>query len=203
MPAASSATSAWPTEDAVLGRSYRDGAERQRSLRRPAPVMLDGGASLALGIGGTARDGAVKCLHAHAAFALAQPGYLLGDRVLAEAAPVFPADGLLLQPVNASVDLALMEWEQGRRKLEHLDVPPKREAVYREVVDEIVAELTRRVGQTYTLDDLAREYATSAAWARLVAHRTTDNVWAHDLTIVADAAFARFARGAQDYRDRD
>ena len=38
---------------------------------------------------------------------------------------------------------------------------------------------------------------------RLVAHRTTDNVWAHDLTIVADAAFARFARGAQDYRDRD
>jgi hypothetical protein len=54
--------------------------------------MLDGGASLALGIGGTARDGAVKCLHAHAAFALAQPGYLLGDAVLAEAAPVFPAD---------------------------------------------------------------------------------------------------------------
>jgi len=79
--------------DAVLGRSYRDGAQRQRSLRRPAPVMLDGGASLALGIGGTAREGAVKCLHAHAAFALAQPGYLLGDTVLAEAAPVFPADG--------------------------------------------------------------------------------------------------------------
>jgi uncharacterized protein len=78
-------------EDAVLGRSYRDGAQRQRSLRRAAPVMLDGGASLALGIGGTARDGAVKCLHAHAAFALAQPGYLLGDAVLAEAAPVFPA----------------------------------------------------------------------------------------------------------------
>jgi len=53
------------------------------------------------------------------------------------------------------------------------------------------------------VEDLAREYATSAAWTRLVAHRTTDNVWAHDLTIVADAAFARFARGAQDYRDRD
>jgi hypothetical protein len=80
-------------EDVVLRRSYRDGAQRQRSLRRPAPVMLDGGASLALGIGGTARDGAVKCLHAHAAFALAQPGYLLGNAVLSEAAPVFPAGG--------------------------------------------------------------------------------------------------------------
>jgi hypothetical protein len=80
-------------EDDVIGRSYREGAERQRSLRRPAPAMLDGGASLALGIGGTAAGGAVKCLHAHAAFALAQPGYLLGDAVLAEAAPVFPTDG--------------------------------------------------------------------------------------------------------------
>jgi len=80
-------------EDAAFASSYRDGARRQRSLRGPAPVMLDGGASLALGIGGTARDGAVKCLHAHAAFALAQPGYLLGDAVLADAAPVFPADG--------------------------------------------------------------------------------------------------------------
>jgi hypothetical protein len=55
--------------------------------------MLDGGASLALGIAGTACDGAIKCLHAHAAFALAQPGYLLGHAVLAEAAPVFPAGG--------------------------------------------------------------------------------------------------------------
>jgi hypothetical protein len=80
-------------EDDVIGSSYREGAQRQRTLRRPAPVMLDDGASLALGIGGTAGDGAIKCLHAHAAFALAQPGYLLGEAVLAEAAPVFPADG--------------------------------------------------------------------------------------------------------------
>ena len=80
-------------EDAVLGRSYRDGAQRQRSLRRPAPVMLDGGASLTLGIGGTARDGAVKCLHAHAAFALAEPDYAFGRRILDEAAPLYPAGG--------------------------------------------------------------------------------------------------------------
>ena len=33
-----------------------------------------------------------------------------------------------------------------------------------------------------------------------VAQRTTDQVWAHDLSIVHDAAFARFARGAADYR---
>jgi hypothetical protein len=54
--------------------------------------MLDGGRSLTLGIGGTERDGAVKCLHAHAAFALAEPRYLFGGRMLAEAEPLFPLD---------------------------------------------------------------------------------------------------------------
>ncbi len=106
----------------------------------------------------------------------------------------------MLQRVSTTVDLALMEWDAGLRRLETLDVSPAREAVYRAVVDEIVAELHRRMGQTFTLERLAREYEQSASWTRLVAQATTDEVWAHDLTIVADAAFARFARGAWDYR---
>lgn len=77
-------------EDPQAGESYRQASELQRSLREPAARMLDGGASLALGVGGTARDGAVKCLHAHAAFALGVPGYALGARILAEAAPLYP-----------------------------------------------------------------------------------------------------------------
>jgi uncharacterized protein len=80
-------------DDPDLAASYRWGAERQRELRRPAPAMADGGASLALGIAGVARDGAVKCLHAHAAFGLAEPGYALGRRVACEAGPLFPDGG--------------------------------------------------------------------------------------------------------------
>jgi hypothetical protein len=46
---------------------------------------------LDLGVGG-ARPGAggLKCLHAHVAFALAQPGYALGERVVAELEPLWP-----------------------------------------------------------------------------------------------------------------
>jgi len=44
------------------------------------------------GVGGSTRTGSLKCLHAHAAFALARPGYVLGDRILAEAAPIWPGD---------------------------------------------------------------------------------------------------------------
>jgi hypothetical protein len=78
-------------QDAGAAAEYRAGAERQRALRRPAARMADGGASLALGVGGTRRAGAVKCLHAHAAFALAEPDYAFGRRILAEAEPVFPS----------------------------------------------------------------------------------------------------------------
>jgi uncharacterized protein len=46
---------------------------------------------LDLGVGG-ARPGAgsIKCLHAHVAFALARPGYDLGERILGELEPFWP-----------------------------------------------------------------------------------------------------------------
>ena len=101
---------------------------------------------------------------------------------------------------SPAVQLAMMDWEQGARRLEALEVGPKREAVYRQVVEEIGAELARRMGQTYTLAELAAEYEASPPWCGFIAQRTTDQVWAHDLSIVADAAFARVARWATDYR---
>lgn len=54
--------------------------------------MLDGGASLHTGIGGVADARTLKCLHAHAAHALARPGYRLGEAVLAEAGELWCAD---------------------------------------------------------------------------------------------------------------
>jgi hypothetical protein len=50
----------------------------------------DGGASLELGIGGSRNPTALKCLHAHVAFALACPGYRVGEAVLAEVPERWP-----------------------------------------------------------------------------------------------------------------
>jgi len=99
-----------------------------------------------------------------------------------------------------AVQVAMIEWEEGRRRLESLDVPPRQERVIRRVVDEIAAELERRLGQVYSLAELVRVYDESTAWCRDIAQLTTEHVWAHDLSIVQDAAFARFARNASDYR---
>jgi uncharacterized protein len=46
---------------------------------------------LDLGVGGARPDaGGLKCLHAHVAFALARPGYELGERILQELEPIWP-----------------------------------------------------------------------------------------------------------------
>lgn len=67
-------------EDAELGASLADAQAEQRRLRP----------ELDAGIGGSTRSGSLKCLHAHAAFALARPGYELGDRILAELPALWP-----------------------------------------------------------------------------------------------------------------
>jgi uncharacterized protein len=68
-------------EDTELAASL---ASAQAAQRRERP-------ELAAGIGGSTRAGSLKCLHAHAAFALARAGYELGDRILAELPSLWPS----------------------------------------------------------------------------------------------------------------
>ena len=79
--------------DPELAASLAAAGEEQRRVRRELAAGAtgrDGGASLDLGVGGAGRGGSLKCLHAHAAFALARPGYELGERILAEVEPRWP-----------------------------------------------------------------------------------------------------------------
>ena len=68
------------SEDPGLAESLERGHQEQRRLRPELPG----------GIGGQTRTGGLKCLHAHAAFALARPGYELGECILAEVEPLWP-----------------------------------------------------------------------------------------------------------------
>lgn len=81
--------------DPELAASRARADDDQRRIRRALAgdeTGRDGGASLDLGVGGAGRRaGSLKCLHAHAAFALAQPGYELGRRILAEVEPLWPS----------------------------------------------------------------------------------------------------------------
>src|SRR5207245_661006 len=79
--------------DERLAASRARADEEQRTIRRElaaGETGRDGGASLELGVGGAGRTGSLKCLHAHAGFALARPGYELGERIVAELQPRWP-----------------------------------------------------------------------------------------------------------------
>lgn len=83
-------------EDPELASSLERATEEQRRVRRELAGERrgsDSGASLELGIGGSKSSRNLKCLHAHAAFALARPGYLLGERILEEVEPLWPESG--------------------------------------------------------------------------------------------------------------
>jgi hypothetical protein len=69
-------------DDPELVVSLQEANAEQRELRPELDV----------GIGGSSRSGSLKCLHAHAAFALARPGYELGDRILADVPALWPVD---------------------------------------------------------------------------------------------------------------
>ncbi|HET7856178.1 MAG TPA: DUF501 domain-containing protein [Gaiellaceae bacterium] len=76
-----------------LAESLRRATDEQRATRRRlagSEMGRDEGRSLELGIGGASRPERLKCLHAHVAFALAHPGYELGERILAETVPLWP-----------------------------------------------------------------------------------------------------------------
>src|SRR5437763_245993 len=67
--------------DAALAASLTRANDEQRALR----PEVDAGIAGARGAGGS-----LKCLHAHVAFALARPGYELGERILQELGPLWP-----------------------------------------------------------------------------------------------------------------
>jgi hypothetical protein len=76
--------------DPELARSLAEADEEQRRLRPELDV----------GIAGTRSRENLKCLHAHAAFALARPDYELGERVLAEAGERWCPDGRCARAVT-------------------------------------------------------------------------------------------------------
>jgi hypothetical protein len=90
--------------DHELAESLAAATNVQRRIRRELAGSRrghDDGASLDLGIGGTADPTRLKCLHAHVAFALANPDYELGRRILGELGEPWPDDGCCTSVASA------------------------------------------------------------------------------------------------------
>jgi hypothetical protein len=99
-----------------------------------------------------------------------------------------------------SVEAARQHWAEGNRRLESQASDPVAYARLLRQLEIALDELRKRLGETFTLAQLADAYDTSDDWMRhAVGERATAPNWSRQLSTVQDAAFHRFARGATDY----
>jgi hypothetical protein len=95
-------------------------------------------------------------------------------------------------------ETAVFDWRAGERRVD--EAPPDERLAMERVVEALVAELRRRIGITFTVDELAGLYDRGTDWCLDVAQRVApDAPWAWDASLVADAAFHRFLREATDF----
>ena len=102
--------------------------------------------------------------------------------------------------VQAAVETTRREWEEGHRRLEALaaDVGLYRRLLHE--LDVVTDELRRRVGETFTLEQLVTAYGEADRWSREVLDERGAADGHRHVAILEDAAFHRYSRGAVDYR---
>lgn len=100
----------------------------------------------------------------------------------------------------ALLESARQEWEDGyRRFLDETQDPGQAELLHAQV-EIVTEELRRRIGQHFTLDELAQAYSEADRWVReAVEEREPAPGWPQTLALVEDAAFYLYQRGAVDY----
>lgn len=102
--------------------------------------------------------------------------------------------------MGADVESARRDWQDAYRRLDLESQDPGRGEQLRQQLELVLGELRKRVGSTFTLQELADEYARSDSWVRsVVAERAAAPGWPRTLSVVEGAAFNVYSRGAQDY----
>ena len=99
------------------------------------------------------------------------------------------------------LDFARHQWQDGIRRVEATRADRGRYADRMAQVDILVNALRQRVGQVFTLEELAQSYDGADDWARAVLDDADPEAPpVSEAGTVADAAFHVYARGATDYR---
>ena len=99
------------------------------------------------------------------------------------------------------VELARQHWRDGSRRIHEVRGDPVGHDRLTGRVDVVVVELRRRIGQTFTLQELAVAYDDADRWVRdLLEDADPEAPPESEPGTVADAAFDVYARGASDYR---
>lgn len=92
---------------------------------------------------------------------------------------------------------AYFQWEEGWRVLQGIDGDRNRRRAER-VIDAVREELRRRIGPTFTAEQLADLYGSGTDWCLQAALEVAPELEL-DCQALADAAFWLYLRGASDF----
>lgn len=105
--------------------------------------------------------------------------------------------GVMASP---EIEIARQQWRDGQRRLEELRRDPALQRRVLAQVDTLTAELRRRIGGTYMLQELADAYRSAEPWLQdTIEERDAEPGWERHATLALDVAFDLYARGAVDY----
>jgi hypothetical protein len=98
------------------------------------------------------------------------------------------------------LDNALYQWEEGYGRLRNLTADPRLGRAATRAVDAVRDELRRRIGPTFTAEQLADLYGRGTDWCLDAARRAVP-MEAGDLDpqAITDGAFYLYLRGARNY----
>jgi hypothetical protein len=103
----------------------------------------------------------------------------------------------------SSLAIARHQWAEGKRQLDAAGLDTARSRHLTMLVEAVTAQLPKRIGQTFTLAELAQVYEGAEDWVRDIILEATpprSRAGIRDTALVQDAAFALYAQGASDYR---
>jgi hypothetical protein len=102
--------------------------------------------------------------------------------------------------VESYVDTARHQWEEGNRRLSATASDPDAFEALMTQVQAVTEALRRRIGEHFTLAELAEVYGGDDGWVyEAVGARETRPGWTSRVSVAQDAAFHLYARGASDY----
>lgn len=99
------------------------------------------------------------------------------------------------------VDYARSRWEEGELRVQRATADSRRRDMLEGVVEAILHELEKRIGQVFSSLELAAIQDSSESWCTRIAHEVAPQApFAWELDTVQNAAFHRYSRRATDYQ---
>lgn len=107
---------------------------------------------------------------------------------------------LVCETVDAGIENALFQWEEGNARLASFRGDASAQRLLRRAVNDVHAELRRRIGSAFSVAELVAFYREGTDWCLDIVFALQDEDGRHpDPTVATDAAFYLYMRGASDF----